>query len=114
MTVVGDPGGMRALADKLVGSADKLRATRKSVLKRWDKVDMRGPYADAAGPIIKAYSEGFNTAASQLDAAAKTLRSSATKVEAEQEAERRRIAAAAAEAERKRRELAAQAAQRRT
>lgn len=114
MSVIGDPAGMRALADRLVKDASQLRSARSKVKSSWKKIDMRGGFADAAGPVLRAHADRFEVAADHLDAAAKALRRSATEVEVAREAERRRAAAAAAEAERIRRELAAQAARRTT
>lgn len=88
--IVGDPKGMRALADQLVGYASTLRGTKSDTGKAFTKVEMAGPFADQCVAALDYGGAGFNKAADILDGVAKTLRSSATEVEDRIDAERRR------------------------
>lgn len=111
--VVGDPAGMRALADRLAKDADQLRDTTRRVTKAVGSMDASGEWADACTTVVRARAKQFSDAGARLDGLAATLRRSATEVEAEREAERRRqeAAAAAQEAARRAAVLRAQKAQ---
>lgn len=103
MTVVGDPSGMRSLADRLAKDADQLRDTARTVNKAAGRMNASGEWADACKTVVRARAEQFGAAASGLDRLAALLRRSATQVEAEREAERQRQLAAARAAEEARR-----------
>lgn len=97
--IVGDPAGMRALADQLVAYAGVLGTAKSDVKKGYGKADMAGPLADLCQESLRYSGAGFGTASDILDAVAKNLRSAADTVEDQIEAERRRRERAAREAE---------------
>src|SRR5438105_4788084 len=107
MTVVGDPDGMRALADQLSSAAGRLRETGHDVKHAMSKADASGEWFDDCEIVVKANATGFSTAADELDALVKLLRRSATEVEQEKAAEARHLA----ELERQRHEAAMRASQ---
>lgn len=92
--VVGDPAGMRALANRLAKDADQLRGVGKAVKGAWSKADAAGEWADACTVVVGADAGVFTAVAGRLDNLAATLRRSASDV-AEQVAleERQRHAA---------------------
>lgn len=97
--VVGDPAGMRALADDLVSKAGRLRDAKGRVDKSWTKVDWTGPLFDTMSARASAATARFPGAADQLDGLAKLLRSSAHEVEVQQAAAHRKQEAERAQAD---------------
>lgn len=110
MTVVGDPEGMRHLADRFAKDADQLRHAAHRVKKAWSKADGAGPWFREQGAALAAQEAVFKSAGERLDSLAGTIRRAATEVEHQIEAERQREKAAAAAAEEARRVAAAKAA----
>lgn len=110
MVVVGDPAGMRALADRLAKDASQLRDAAGDVTKIVRGMDASGEWAEACRVIVEARAKQFGNAGARLDGLATTLRHSATEVEAAIEAERRRLEAAAQALEAARRAAALKAA----
>ncbi|MCU1589793.1 MAG: hypothetical protein JWP11_1049 [Frankiales bacterium] len=107
--VVGDPEGMRHLADRFAKDASQLRHASDRVGDAWAKADGSGPWFDDIGFMLKADAKVFRSAGERLDALALTIRKAASTVEHEMEAERQR-AARAAQAEEARHIAAAKAA----
>lgn len=103
MTTIGDPAGMRDLADRLAKDADQLRRGRGKVCSAWSEVNSQGPWIDACRSWLDPAAEVFSGAANELDGLVKLLRRSADDVEDQIEAERRRL-------ERERHEAAQRAA----
>lgn len=88
--IVGDPAGMRSLADQLVTRASSLREASASMKKKWSNVKFKGPFATTVNAVLKAQWSQWGVAADGLDAAAKLLRSSADDVQDKIDAARRR------------------------
>lgn len=103
MTAIGDPAGMRDLADRLAKDADQLRRGRGKIRSAWDDVKATGPWIEACATKLDPAAAQFSSAAEQLDGLVKLLRRSADDVEDQIEAERRRL-------ERERHEAAQRAA----
>lgn len=105
--VVGDPAGMRALADRFDKDAEQLRRAKREIGNAWRTVDGTGPWHRRAGSTISGGTAAFAAAAQRLEGLAGELRTSARNVEAAIEAERRRLERERLEAERRAREAAA-------
>jgi hypothetical protein len=90
--IVGDPYAMRGLADRLSADASRLRDAQGGLQRAWGDSHVGGPWGDELGFVVSARGKQYAAAADKLDAAVKTLRSSATQVEDAIEAERRRLA----------------------
>lgn len=91
--VVGDPAGMRALADALAKDADQLGNAAHDAKKAWSRADASGPWAHDVGVLVDAHSSRFKDAATELKALVRLLRSSADDVERQIAAEQAREAA---------------------
>lgn len=101
--VVGDPAGMRQLADRLVKDAEQLGDAARAAGRAVTGMDASGEWADACRVVVKTQARQLTVAADRLRELARTLRRSATEVEEALEAERRREQAAARAAEEARR-----------
>ncbi len=79
--VVGDPEGMRSLADDLVKRADRLGELRRQMRSQWKDVKMGGPIALLHDTLLESQWRRLKSSEEALDAMAKRLRSSATQVQ---------------------------------